>query len=103
MRSLQVMHVIPQDEWKDYSDLQVLMSGAGYYIGTIHTDQEFHFNEPGSRDTDYFFTEDEAKFVLAQMEATPVQENLEDYCVQLDGVIWKTGFDRRGVGYRFTP
>lgn len=56
-----------------YSDLQVLRSGAGYYIGTIHRNTEFGednaFNEPGSRDTGYFATRKEAEDELKNIEA----------------------------------
>lgn len=37
------------DEKSKYSDLQVLRSAAGYYVGTTYDE-----HEPGSRDSDYF-------------------------------------------------
>lgn len=47
-----------------YSDLQVLLSPAGYYIGTMYNNYDdngkFLFEEPGSRDSDYFETKEEA-------------------------------------------
>lgn len=46
-----------------YSDLQVLKSNAGYYIGTIYTGHD-GFREPGSRDSDYFGTKDAAQLFL---------------------------------------
>lgn len=47
-----------------YSDLQVLRSGAGYYVGTIYTDPEDGFTEPGSRDSGYFRTHEDAEKYL---------------------------------------
>lgn len=35
---------------ENYSDIQVLVSGAGYYIGTIYNNPE-GYPEPGSRDS----------------------------------------------------
>jgi hypothetical protein len=46
-----------------YSELQVLQSGAGYYIGTIYHGEDF--DEPGSRDSDYFPTAEAAAAYLA--------------------------------------
>ena len=43
-----------------YSELKVLQSAAGYYVGTVYTHID-SFEEPGSRDSDYFGTEDAAK------------------------------------------
>lgn len=55
----------------NYSNLQVLSSAAGYYVGTIYTHPE-GWSEPGSRDTDYFNTRDEAETALrALMEDSP--------------------------------
>jgi len=50
----------PEDspELEKYSDLQVLKSEAGWYIGTVYTGKE-GFVEPGSRDSKYFFFEAE--------------------------------------------
>lgn len=48
---------------KNYSELQVLESPAGYYIGTIYTD-ESGFQEPGSRDSEYFESREGAEKAL---------------------------------------
>lgn len=53
-----------------YSELQVLKSAAGYYIGTMYTDPKDGFQEPGSRDSDYFATEDQAKSYLKTIESS---------------------------------
>jgi hypothetical protein len=56
-----------------YTELQVLRSGAGYYIGTLY--EEFDaigkvvWQEPGSRDSDYFRTEEGAAAYLKVIEA----------------------------------
>lgn len=59
---------IPEDEKVGFSDLQVMQSGAGYYIGTIYTDPKDGFTEPGSRDSDYCATREEAEKLLARMQ-----------------------------------
>lgn len=47
-----------------YTELQVLRSGAGYYIGTLYNNPE-GFTEPGSRDSiDYFPTREAAEAEL---------------------------------------
>lgn len=47
----------------EYSDLKVMRSAAGWYIGT-----EFHhkegYIEPGSRESEYFSTEEKAEKAL---------------------------------------
>lgn len=53
----------------NYTDLQVLRSGAGYYIGTLYNNPD-GFQEPGSRDSDYFETEEQAKGYLDTLEQT---------------------------------
>lgn len=53
-----------------YSELQVMRSGAGWYIGTLYTDPKDGFREPGSRDSDYFATEAEATSYLKLLEIT---------------------------------
>jgi hypothetical protein len=53
----------------NYSELRVLRSGAGYYIGTTYThgpgDEFPGLVEPGSRDSGYYATEAEAAAALA--------------------------------------
>lgn len=72
MKSYQVMDCIPKPEHSKYSDLQVLKSAAGYYIGTVYDDGGF--KEPGSRDTNYFDKQSTAEKILAALEQT-VEEN----------------------------
>ena len=50
-----------------YSELMVLKSGAGYYIGTIYYNQ-MGYEEPGSRDTEYFGSYEEADLYLKKLE-----------------------------------
>lgn len=46
-----------------YGPLQVLKSNAGYYIGRIfHNDEGY--DEPGSRESDYYETKEEAQYDL---------------------------------------
>lgn len=53
-----------------YSELQVLQSGGGYYIGTMYNgiDEYGPFEEPGSRDSDYFKTYEAAERYLRILE-----------------------------------
>jgi hypothetical protein len=46
-----------------YSDLQVLRSAAGWYVGTVFTDAS-GFPMPGSRDSGYFATREDAEGFL---------------------------------------
>lgn len=97
MKSLQVAFVYfnPADRAK-FSDLQVLRSAAGWYIGTIHTDEE-GFQEPGSRDSIYFASEEIAKKVLDKL--VECKDNI------LSWELWliDQGLDFNCVGYRYTP
>lgn len=55
-----------------YSDMQVLQSGGGWYVGTLYTnteDSSFKYQEPGSRDTDYFATKEDAEKFLLRLES----------------------------------
>lgn len=47
------------EDKKGYSELQVLSSAAGYYVGTTYTDED-GFTEPGSRDSGYYRTYEDA-------------------------------------------
>ena len=67
MRSEQMSIVSPGDH-EYYSDLKVMKSGAGYYIGTSF-DHPAGWSEPGTRDSRYFRTEEEATEELKAMEA----------------------------------
>ncbi len=64
MKSPQVERAdtIAEDDKRNYSELQVLESNAGYYIGTIYTGEDGA--EPGSRDSDYFPTREKADEAL---------------------------------------
>jgi len=61
-------YFVEEKEKEKYSDLQVLCSAAGWYIGTIHTDNELGVKEPGSRDTEYFKSRLEADVHLDLLE-----------------------------------
>lgn len=54
-----------------YTDLMVCQSAAGYYIGTLwneYENEKLIWQEPGSRDSDYFATEEQAKSFLKALE-----------------------------------
>lgn len=59
------------DNLKNYSELKVLHSNNGYYVGTTYTDPEDGFVEPGSRDSGYFKTREEAERFLKLVESDP--------------------------------
>lgn len=99
-----------------YSDLRVLRSPAGWYIGTVVQET----GEPGSRDTCYFPAETAANFALellkrmramclAMREAPLAPDEVpldfsdkafsEDYAAAL----YMCGLDPELVGYRLEP
>ena len=55
---------IPEATRGNYTDMKVLRSGGGWYIGTMYEERDAQgnltFQEPGSRDSEYFDTEEEA-------------------------------------------
>ena len=63
-----------------YSELQVMSSAAGYYVGTSYIDPEFGFEEPGSRDSGYFKKREDAEKFLSAMkcagDAAPLIEGV---------------------------
>jgi hypothetical protein len=59
---------IDEDDKGNYSELKVMRSAAGWYVGTEYHDPA-GFTEPGSRDTGYFSTEREAQLELTMLEA----------------------------------
>ena len=70
MKSLQIENVYaPGDpEKRRYSKLKVMMSAAGYYVGTTYRDPKYG-DEPGTRESDYFGTSEEAQRFLDRLEA----------------------------------
>jgi hypothetical protein len=64
-------YIVPEEKG-GYTDLQVLMSGAGYYIGTMYEERdekgEITWQEPGSRDSGYYATREEAQSALDLIE-----------------------------------
>jgi hypothetical protein len=71
MKSPQVTNVDPINK-DGYTDLMVCMSAAGYYVGTMYNNftetGELMFQEPGSRDTGYYETREQAEYVLRMIE-----------------------------------
>ena len=60
--------IMLNDEDKErYSDLKVLHTRAGYYIGTTFTDETGNVI-PGSRDTGYFKLKEDAENLLELLE-----------------------------------
>lgn len=66
--------VIPQEDKGSYTELQVLHSAAGYYVGTLFEEKDADGNvtwqEPGSRDSGYFKKESQAQAFLATLQST---------------------------------
>ena len=71
MKSPMLDNVYGNDEKEKgrYSEMQVLRSAAGYYVGTIYRNPEGYV-EPGSRDSGYFRTKEEAQTFLDKVEKT---------------------------------
>lgn len=107
MKSLQVAAIYKAEDpdLARYSDLQVMRSGAGWYIGTSFSNPE-GFAEPGSRDTDYYASEADAKYALDTLERclavrdgyTP-EKKLEMWA----DMMFLLDLDKRNVGYRMQP
>lgn len=55
-----------------YSELKVMQSGAGYYVGTTYDNYDDNgkllFQEPGSRDSDYYANREEAEALLKSLQ-----------------------------------
>ncbi|MBB5414063.1 hypothetical protein [Paraburkholderia atlantica] len=76
MRSPMVTN-LPEIPNKDrYTELKVLKSPAGYYVGTMYWDAEYQTWDRGSRDSGYFATEAEAAKYLQMVESV---ENPQEY------------------------
>lgn len=68
MKSPMVENADYIEEKNGYSELKVLQSAAGYYVGTTYTDPKYGCEEPGSRDSHYFRTREEAEKYLKLVE-----------------------------------
>ena len=55
MKSPMVERIAPE-EAGHYTELKVMCSGAGWYVGTGYVDPEFGFEMPGTRESGYFPT-----------------------------------------------
>lgn len=106
LRSLQIhLTYDPNDPVKQYySNLQVLETAAGFYIGTIFTlPAKPSFPEPGSRDTNYFPYLIQAQTALDYLEVLSVScpDNLP-----MDIPAWESKFSslfKINVKYRHNP
>lgn len=62
---------IKPEEKGNYTDLMVCQSAAGYYVGTMYEERDQDGNvkwqEPGSRDSDYFSTREAAQSYLGMV------------------------------------
>jgi hypothetical protein len=74
MKSPMVQNASYIPDKSGYTDLRVLRSAAGWYVGTLYENRnekgELLFLEPGSRDSDYFATEEAATAFLKAVENT---------------------------------
>ncbi len=59
---------IPKEERPRYTEMQVMKSNAGYYVGTYYNNPD-GYQEPGSRDSGYFATAEEAEQELKEIIA----------------------------------
>ena len=105
LKSLQVRNTysLHAPEPASYSRLQILKSPAGYYLGTIYIDPEHLFEEPGSRDTTYFQTLDQAVRALEYMTTLAIAGNSE---YPFDVTQWErlmTVELKINVRYRYEP
>jgi hypothetical protein len=56
---------VPLEERKHYSHLMVLQSARGYYIGSLwHDPDNANESGPGTRDSQYFASPEEAQAAL---------------------------------------
>ena len=58
---------IVEEHGGEYSDLTVLQSAAGWYIGTIFNNTA-GWSEPGSRESQYFVSEEAAQQALDNVD-----------------------------------
>lgn len=66
------------------SDLKVMQSAAGWYIGRSYWDEEFGFEGPYSRESGYYATEHEARVHLSN-ETFEVRDCVENNAAYANG------------------
>lgn len=104
MHSLQVRFIEPTKNWPNYSQLQILKSAAGFYIGTLYTDPTMDgLVEPGSRDSTYFVRKEIADRALAKLESFVSVHGEETGIAVWEAWLVKEDLDPHNVGYRFHP
>ena len=63
---------LPEIPEKDrYTEVRILKSAAGWYLGTLYFEHEFDAWVPGSRDSEYFRTEADAERFLEHVKKAP--------------------------------
>ena len=108
MKSIQIERVYQDqpEELARFTELQVMKSAAGYYIGTAYNNEE-GYQEPGSRDTDYYRTKEDADYAFRYLENLWIlcKDELcpEDIANKWAAQMYTLGRDPRHVGYRFEP
>ena len=105
LKSLQVRETYRPGapEPANYSSLQILHSPAGYYLGTVYIDPDQMFEEPGSRDTSYFKTLDQAIRALECMVTLAISGNSS---YPFDVAHWERQMTfefKHNVRYRYAP
>lgn len=65
---MQSLQLGPVSDIGNYSELKVMCSAAGWYVGTTYKDPEFNFEEPGTRESGYFSSSEEATAFLNYLE-----------------------------------
>jgi hypothetical protein len=107
MKSYQILNHSPKSEQAKYSDLQVLQSAAGWYVGTLYYaagSASVCMAEPGSRDTDYFPSKEAANLALALLLYYASRStNPTEVVANFDSQLTFLGLNSRDIGYRMSP
>jgi hypothetical protein len=111
MKSLQVLNTALSAA-QNYSDLRVLRSAAGWYVGTIYC-PDSKTEEPGSRDTGYFASKEEADYAFqtllmlerfainSKMQGTRKNQYIVDRFERI--MVWLYGQEAHCTEYRLSP
>ncbi|MCK9293178.1 hypothetical protein M0P25_03825 [archaeon] len=69
MKSIMLTNIQVEDP-ENYSDMKVMKSNAGYYVGTWYNNPK-GFKDHGTRDSQYFKNYEEAEEFLKYVENNP--------------------------------